>query len=63
MLFDGVGGGVSSHFPGASEMGSNPNWMTHNLSAYGGAHVGAIVESVKFVSGEVINQGTGVEPW
>ncbi len=63
MAFDGSAGAVASHFPGASEMAPNPGWMTHSLSAYGGAHVGAIVESVKFVSKEVINQGTGVSPW
>ena len=63
MLFDGTAGAATSHFPGASEMAPNPSWMTHSLSAYGGAHVGAIVESVKFVSGEVVNQGTGASPW
>jgi hypothetical protein len=63
MAFDGAAGAAQSHFPGAAELGSNPGWMTHGFSAYGGAHVGAIVESVKFVGGELIDRGTGAAPW
>ncbi|MET0978924.1 MAG: hypothetical protein ABWX63_08915 [Paeniglutamicibacter terrestris] len=58
MAFDGLGGVATSHFQGASALDTNPGWMTHSFAAYSGAHVGAIVESVKFVAGE-----TGVAPW
>ena len=63
MIFDGAGGVALSRFPGASGLSPNPGWMTHSLAAYGGAHAGAIVESVKFVSGELIERGTGDSPW
>lgn len=46
-------------FPGASGLSENPEWVIHSLAAYGGAHAGAIVERVKFVSGERIESGTG----
>ncbi|MFB9859160.1 RHS repeat-associated core domain-containing protein [Paenarthrobacter aurescens] len=58
MIFDGAGGAALSRFPGASGLEPNPGWMTHSLAAYGGAHAGAIVESVKFVAEE-----TGVVRW
>ncbi|GAA3322109.1 hypothetical protein GCM10017711_04600 [Paeniglutamicibacter sulfureus] len=65
--YDIAGGLLLSRFPGASDLGSNlgsnPSWMTHSFAAYGGAHAGAIVESAKFVGGEVIERWTGVEPW
>lgn len=63
MVFDASAGSLTSRFPGASDLNPNPGWMTHSFAAYGGAHVGAIVESVKSVSGELINQGTGAKPW
>jgi RHS repeat-associated protein len=63
MVFDGVGGGIATHFPGASDLDSNPGWMTHSFAAYGGAHVGAIVESGKFVGEQVFERVTGTQPW
>lgn len=62
-VFDGFAGAATSHFPGASQLMPNPGWMTHSFAAYGGAHTGAIVESVKTVSGVLIERGTGAEPW
>ncbi|MFL4475199.1 RHS repeat-associated core domain-containing protein [Paeniglutamicibacter sp. MACA_103] len=65
--YDIAGGLLLSRFPGASDLGpnlgSNPSWMTHSFAAYGGAHAGAIVESAKFVGGELIDRWTGIEPW
>jgi hypothetical protein len=58
MIFDGAGGAALTRFPGAPELSPNPGWMTHSFAAYGGAHAGAIVESVKFVAEE-----TGMTPW
>ncbi len=58
MGFDAVGGAALSHFPGASDLESNPGWGTHSFAAYAGAHTGAIVESVKFVAEE-----TDMAPW
>ncbi len=63
MVYDGLGGGVLTRFPGAAELSPNPGWMTHSMAAYGGAHAGAIVESVKFVGNEVVKQGTGAPLW
>lgn len=47
--FDFIGGAALSHFPRISGLESNASWMSHSLAAYGGAHAGAIVESLKFV--------------
>ncbi|SEJ82485.1 RHS repeat-associated core domain-containing protein, partial [Arthrobacter sp. yr096] len=63
MAFDGAGGALLTRFPGASELSPNPGWMTHSMAAYGGAHAGAIVESVKFVGNELVEQGTGAPLW
>ncbi|MET4542403.1 RHS repeat-associated protein [Arthrobacter bambusae] len=63
MFYDGLGGGLLTRFPGAAELSPNPGWMSHSMAAYGGAHAGAIVESVKFVGNEVVKQGTGAPLW
>ncbi|NUU31146.1 DUF6531 domain-containing protein [Arthrobacter sp. C9C5] len=63
IIFDGSAGAATARFPGASDLSPNPGWMTHSFAAYGGAHVGAIVESVKSVSGQLFETGTGVAPW
>ncbi len=63
MFYDGMGGAALTRFPGASELSPNPGWMTHSMAAYGGAHAGAIVESVKFVGNELVEQGTGTPLW
>ncbi|WP_156424574.1 hypothetical protein [Arthrobacter sp. EpRS71] len=63
MAFDGAGGALLTRFPGASELSPNPGWMTHSMAAYGGAHAGAIVESVKFLGNELVEQGTGAPLW
>ncbi|GAA3276786.1 hypothetical protein [Paenarthrobacter aurescens] len=46
MFYDAMGGALLARFHGASELSSSPSWMTHSMAAYGGAHAGAIVESV-----------------
>jgi hypothetical protein len=42
---------------------SNPDWMTHSIAAYAGPMLGPILESVKFISEDLVEKTIGGAPW